>query len=506
MASPLPAPAIAAFRELLGDRAVDSAEPLEAAARSTFRTEARPSAILRVRDADEVRACVRLAREHHLALHPISRGRNWGYGSRVPSSDGAAILDLSALDRIVGYDARLGLLTIEPGVTFAQAAAFLAERGGRHHLASIGGPPDASVLANAIERGDGVGPHGDAFAHVAGLEVVLGTGESIATGHARFPNSRTAGAFRWGVGPLLDGLFSQSNFGVVTRLTLWLARTPAQLDEFLASVDTAEALGPLVEATRELIEEGTLRGAVSIWNDLKALSKLTQYPFAEVGNRTPLPETWRAAFRERFFGGRWNLSGALGSATPELQAALRARLEARLAPVVAKLRFRDSAEAQRGRQAGAVTTENLRMAYWRKRTPMPADPDPDRDRCGLLWVSCAVPLTGADALEAVDIAERVTRMFAYDANVSILATSPRAALLVALIVYDREVRDEDERARACHDAMLRELCEAGFFPSRLGLQAMTPPIAPSDDSGEVLRRLKAALDPDSVLAPGRYGI
>src|SRR4051794_35591207 len=113
MASPLPAPALAAFQELLGDRAVASAQAIEAAARSTFRTEARPSAILRVRDADEVRACVRLAREHHVALYPISRGRNWGYGSRVPSSDGAVILDLSALDRIVGYDARLGLLTIE---------------------------------------------------------------------------------------------------------------------------------------------------------------------------------------------------------------------------------------------------------------------------------------------------------------------------------------------------------------------------------------------------------
>ena len=37
------------------------------------------------------------------ALHPVSSGKNWGYGSRVPTSDGVS-LDLGRLNRILDFD------------------------------------------------------------------------------------------------------------------------------------------------------------------------------------------------------------------------------------------------------------------------------------------------------------------------------------------------------------------------------------------------------------------
>ena len=42
------------------------------------------------------------------------------------------------------------------------------------------------------------------------------TGECIDTGFSRFDGAKTGPLSRWGVGPSLDGLFSQSNFGIVT--------------------------------------------------------------------------------------------------------------------------------------------------------------------------------------------------------------------------------------------------------------------------------------------------
>src|SRR5689334_20152406 len=92
--------ALAGWRDILGDKHV-IAEPgaLVAAGTATFSTAAQARAIIRPADRAEVQACLRVANAHNVALYPISRGRNWGYGSRVPSQDGCVILDLGRLNR-----------------------------------------------------------------------------------------------------------------------------------------------------------------------------------------------------------------------------------------------------------------------------------------------------------------------------------------------------------------------------------------------------------------------
>lgn len=501
----LSAQSVAAFRAVLGaEHVVTSAPVLDQVSTATFATTQRASVLLRPADRHQVRAVLKIAAEHRIPVWPVSRGRNWGYGSRVPMVDGAAVLDLSRLDRIVSFDPELGILTVEPGVTFAQAVAHLDAAGSDFFLATIGGPPDASVLANALDRGDGTGPHGDAFSHVGGMEVALTTGEMLRTGFGRIPGARAAGAARFGVGPALDGLFSQSNFGVVTELSLWLSRKTPALEELFGWTNDEAQLEPLIDAVRLLLQEGTLRGAVSLWNELKAFSKLGQYPYAQFP-RTPLPRAAMEQLREGFFGGRWNLTGAIYARTQEIARLERARIEEVLRPLLGGLDFRAEAAGD-SRLMGRTTGENLAMAYWRKRTPMPAEPDLDRDRCGLLWVSSAAPLKGRDLRAALEIGQQVPRLFALEPNLAVLATSPRQALVVSMLVYDREVGGEDERARACHDALTRELTQAGFPPARTGIQLPDVPLSPNDDSAQVLRRLKAALDPAGVLAPGRSGI
>ena len=50
-----------------------------------------------------------------LPLHPVSTGRNWGYGGAAPPGGHCVLLDLSGLARILDIDATLGTATIEPG-------------------------------------------------------------------------------------------------------------------------------------------------------------------------------------------------------------------------------------------------------------------------------------------------------------------------------------------------------------------------------------------------------
>ena len=134
-----------------------------------------------------------------------------------------------------------------------------------------------------MERGFGHTPYGDHFSHVCGMEVVLPDGEAMETGFARFAGARSGPLHRWGVGPYLDGLFTQSNLGVVTRMSIWLMPAPAYFQAYFFTCDSEDGLGPIVEALRPLRLNGTLRSTVHIANDYKVLEGLRQYPWEEAG-------------------------------------------------------------------------------------------------------------------------------------------------------------------------------------------------------------------------------
>ena len=73
------------------------------------------------------------------------------------------------------------------------------------------------------------------------------------------------------------------------------------------------------------------------------------------------------------------------------------------------------------------------------------------------------------------------------------------------ITFDRDVAGEDERALACHRALLDALALAGYHSYRLGIQAMRPATR-IDSAAPLLERLKQACDPQHILATGRYGL
>src|SRR5580765_3926835 len=82
------------FISVVGEENVSThAAELRAAERGTFPTGHRIPAIVRPGSRAEVQECLRIANRRHCPVYPISSGRNWGYGSRVPASDGCALLD-----------------------------------------------------------------------------------------------------------------------------------------------------------------------------------------------------------------------------------------------------------------------------------------------------------------------------------------------------------------------------------------------------------------------------
>jgi 4-cresol dehydrogenase (hydroxylating) len=478
------------------------------AQRATFRTSQRVPALLRPASRAEVQACLRIAQRFRVPIHPVSCGKNWGYGSRVPVRDGAVVMELARMNRIVEFDERLGYVTLEPGVTFRQLHAFLRRRRSKLHANPTGSTPDASPLANALERGLGHGPLGDRFEGVCALEVVLPTGECVRTGFARLPGAAAAPLHRWGVGPWVDGLFSQSSFGVVTRLTLWLSPIAELGDRFAATIGSARELPAAIDALRPLLLRGALRNPVKIANDYRALSTATRYPRSLTKSERVLPRALVRALLPRPFS--WAISGTLEYATERHRAPERRLLRDALAASCCRVVFTSETKLRgRGGDGWAELhrpddARDVFATYWRKRRAPDGEPDPDRDRCGAIWSSPVVPMTGRDVAAAVRIVERTTVAAGFEPMVTITALDGRSAHLVVPLFFDRSVARDDRRALACARRLHARLARRGFYPYRLGVNSMRLLPATNGDDAAFRRRLKLACDPRRILSPGRY--
>jgi 4-cresol dehydrogenase (hydroxylating) len=500
---------------------------------ATFATSTRVPAILRPADTAQVQQCLRLAQRLALRLHPISRGHNWGYGSSVPYADQTLLLDLSRMNRILDYDHDLGYVVIEPGVTQQQLYDFLQDQGGRFWMDATGSSPQCSVLGNTLERGFGHTPLSDHFANSCCYEAILANGERIETGLAGAPNSTAKHIYRYGVGPFLDGLFSQSAFAVVTRMTIWLMPAPEDFCAFFFRCQNHEQLPALVGALRDLRMAGIMQSSVHVVNDYRVLSGLGQYPWNETAGATPLTPDVLRKLRLRDGFGAWNGSGALYG-PKSLVKNSRRLLQQALGPHVSSLDFasdRRVALAKRFSKwlspivgmnlertlkliepsiallKGQPTHHAMRSVYWRKRnfdsSTLPLhDIDPDRDRCGLLWSAPVCPAKGPDALRLADLVSKTLLAGGFEPFISFTLASPRTLIGVVSIVFDRDVPGEDQRAILVNRQLQEHLNVAGFPPYRLGLQSMSQYWYHYEST--ILRSLEMVLDPQRCLSPGHY--
>ncbi len=495
----------------------------------TFQTHSQVPAIVRPANTSEVRECLRVANRFRIPVYPISAGKNWGYGSSVPVTGGSVVLDLGRMNRILDFDEKLAYVTVEPGVTQGQLYAFLQERGARLWMDATGASPESSLVGNAVERGFGHTPYGDHFGHTCGLEVVLPTGETIETGFSRFAGSKAAPAYRWGVGPALDGLFSQSNLGVVTRMTIWLMPAPEYFQAYYFRCESATGLSPLIDALRPLRLDGTIRSASHIANDYKVISALQQYPWEESNQQTPLQGPLMAKLRDHLKIGIWNGSGALYGTKAQVKEARRLVRRA-LAGKASRLQFLDDRTLRLasifakpyqlltgwnlartlallkpvyGLMRGIPTDHPLASTYWRKRTAPPAQMNPDRDGCGLYWCSPVAPADGDHAARLTALAGELILGHGFEPAISLTLVTDRALACIISLAYDRAVPGEDERAATCYHALLRTLAENGYHSYRLSIASMYA-MHGSDSYTALLERMKQLFDPNDVLAPGRY--
>ena len=465
-----------------------------------------PSAVVMPETVEEVQAVVRIANEHRVPLWTHSTGRNNGYGGGAPRVKGSVTVSLRRMNRILELDEKLGYAVVEPGVRWFDLYEAIRE-GGHRLMLSIADLGWGSVVGNSLDHGVTYLPYGEDFSAPCGLEVVLASGDVLRTGMGAMPGNRAWHLYKRGLGPTLDPLFMQSNFGIVTKMGVWLMPYPETYVPIWLTARHEEDLVPIVDTLRELRLDRTIEGVPSIYNTIVIASVFSRraqwYDGAE-----PIPDPVIDRIAAELGLGRWTMRCALYE--DETVA------DHKLAKIKAAFERIPGVEVRGEKHApeDAPSLENPSEQV------MAGVPNLEFNE-GLSWYgggigghvgfSPVAPLDGEAAYGLHRLLRGlVEREIGLDYFAGLLVINARSLLNVCGTVFD--VADEAETRRA-YDAcklLVREAAKAGYGEYRAHLDFMDLAAEQLSFNDHAYRRfcetIKDAVDPNGILSPGKQGI
>jgi 4-cresol dehydrogenase (hydroxylating) len=530
------AAALAAWRATLGSpHVVDDEEALRRASTDIGAFPGGMSALIYPAGTAEVQDAVRIANRHRVPLYAVSCGRNWGMGSRLPVRPGCVVMELSRMNRIHEINTRYGYAVVEPGVTQRQLHDTLQAQCPHLFFNVTGSSSQTSLVGNLLERG--VGYFASRAEEGSGFEVVLGTGEVLHTGYGHYPDCTTTHLYRHGLGPSLDGLFVQGNFGIVTRLGIPLTVRPPANAALVCNAADEAGLAALVDGLATLIRGGVIHAVAHIGNRRRAESSLgplaVQYLREQGVPEAELTASVREFLRKETYDGYTAVCG-LGGTPAQLRLACREVRRAMRG--ITRVRFVDERRLQwmrrittwgslceplRRKRAllpavleiyrlsqGFPTDGTIRGVYWPSGAEYdPAQPDPNLVK-SIGWAYCLpmIPFSGEAARLAVERTESICRAHGLDAYITLNPISPRIMEGVVNIAFRRDDPTQVDTARRTLEALQDAYLEQGWYPYRLSVAEMERFVTEADPYWGTIRDLKQVFDPNHILSPGRYNL
>lgn len=460
-------------------------------------TKHEPGAALAPSSVEQVQEIVKIANRHKIPLWPISRGKNFGYGGAAPVLKGSVVLDLSRLKKIE-VDEQSGTVLVEPGVGFFDLYDYLQKRNIPLWL-SVPGNSWGSVAGNALDRGVGYTPYGDHAAQICGLEAVLPTGEIVRTGMGAMAGSPNWQLYRNGFGPGWDQMFCQSNFGIVTKLGLWLMPEPEALLGFDFEFDKIDDLGWVVDTIAPLRREGVIRQSPSIGNWLRSAAVMTTRS-DWTKDAGPLGEEVVTAIRKRFNIGWWSVQVRTYGRLEVAEAALKILEKAFAGKPVLSMkpsRWEKGGPPEGSPMSGVPVSFPLANANWHG------------GRGGHIGYSPVLPSRGDLAMDQFKRTYDLYKKYGMDYHAS-FAFGERSLTNVNQLLFDRDNVDMMGRVDAMFRELVKDARSQGYGEYRTHIEYMDLVAGTYDFGGNALsklnRRVKDALDPNGIIAPGKSGI
>ena len=481
-----------------------------------------PSAAVAPHSVEEVQAVVKIANAFKVPIYPISTGKNLGYGGSAPALTGSVVLDLKRMNRILEIDERNAFVVVEPGVSYFDLYRYIQDKGLKLWI-DCPDPGWGSLIGNAVDRGGGytAAMYRNHFDAHCGMEVVLANGEVMRTGMGALPGAKTWQQYKSGYGPWIDGLFSQSNFGVVTKMGFWLMPQPEAYLSGSIEVSRHDDLVPFVDILSELENSGLFTGmpflGSPLLGGLDPGDTLRTAPRPEVqavldtpGGPTPQALEDIAA---RLGVGLWAVKLQFYGPAKVIQAQWEHCKERFAAIPGAKfkdgemLRLPLTAEQLEKVHKVVFGVPNLSIFFIGARS----EANPDHPGDGHMWFSPIIPRTG----EAVFEAQKVFGQAAKEMGLPMSPLSlPSTYWLRAFIfIFGFPVTHDpavNEKNREAFKTLIKLAAEHGWGEYRTAPAFQDAVMDTYSFNDHVLRRfhetLKDAVDPNGILSAGRYGI
>ena len=460
---------------------------------------------------------VRDCYERGEGIYIVSKGYNWGLGSSTPPSEESSVVNLQKLDKVIDLDLSAGTICLEPGVTQGMVSELLKDTD--YKIDVTGSSKETSIIGNALERG--ISYKGLRVESICGLEVLLPNGELLKTGSLRFNNWKVKNIYPYGVGPDLTSVFVQSSFGIVTKMTYKLTKRKKFESSIKINFHSEKTLFKSIESFNELIEDGVIEDIFHIANSNRAINAITP----EILSNEGVDKSRVEKFLKKIMKTEWTSSGYISANDLETLRYKKRRIK-RAFRKYAKVEFVSEKRIRfikkllrlfkmKNLFAIVNTIEPLLNLYKGISTDIALgavlDPSEYNKEDNLSkkvdssqrGFSYCLPLTKCDASnteEMMSIIEEVCVKYSFDPSITL---NPIKLNIIEAVVSIDYPRERASQARECIREMQIELNLAGHYSYRTNIYDMD--LYFKDETyNNLLRSLKDAIDPKSILSLGRY--
>jgi len=429
----------------------------------------RTPAVLRPATVAEVADAVRLCAERGVAIVPQGGNTSMVGGAAVSEAGDEIVLSLSRMNRVRAIDPVDMTMEIEAGVALktAQEAAAEADCLLPLSISSEGSAQIGGVLATNA-GGNNTVRYGNARDLVLGLEVVLPDGQ-VWNGLRRLHKDNTGYCLR----QLFVG--SEGTLGIITAAVLKLYPRPREIAVALCAVASPEAALELFNRLQQ--QDAAAIQAYEYMSGAGIELVLRYIPNAALPVTTPAQHYV-----------------LIELATPRQGANLRGALEELLAAAMEANVVLDAVIAESGAQRAALWKLREEHSEAQKRAGASVKND------------VSVPVSKVPELirRATEACERLVpgiRCVPFghlgDGNIHFNLVQPEGGDPDAFLARDHELMD-------AVNAVVRAL--DGSFSAEHGIGKLKPYMMPEWRGGaelELMRRIKAALDPKGLMNPGK---
>ena len=320
------------------------------------------------------------------------------------------------------------------------------------------------------------------------------------------PGNRAWNLYKRGLGPTLDQLFMQSNFGIVTKMGVWLMPKPEVYMPMWLRIWRDDDIAPLIDTLRALLLDGTLAMVPTILNTLNTAAVRTARSDWYDGDG-PVPEAVIERIARELDVGRWMMRFALYGD----EAVVAHRFEKIRAAVTAIPRCELRANTFRREEFGEIEVPGEKIMAgipnmsWSHITRWAGG-----DSGGHIGFSPVVPMTGAEILRARDLLRAQVHAAGMDYLAGLLPINARSLIHITMLMFDTDDERQTAGAYELARTLVVEAAPYGYGEYRAHVDFMDDAAAQYSFGDHVYRRfcetLKDAVDPAGILSPGKNGI